>query len=120
MHSFTDLLLTNRSKSFHKMTVTVMKTTFEKLKLRVTYIRNWNEFCNEKFRTQLLFKLLLENFNNSSSGINKFLEIRVNTFDIFAPPSPQEKIYAGKQCAINEQNLGKCSQKIASPKKQEE
>ena len=61
-----DLLLTNRPKSFqnssvvetrlsdfHKMTVTVMKITFEKLKPRVFYFRNWNEFCNEKFGTQL-------------------------------------------------------------------
>ena len=65
-----DLLLTNQPKSFqnlsvvetglsdfHKMTVTVMKTTFEKLKPRVSYFRNWNEFFNEKFRTQLLTKL---------------------------------------------------------------
>ena len=59
-----DLLLTNRPKSFqnssvvetglsdfHKTTVTVMKTTFEKLKRTVCYSRNWNEFCNEKTRT---------------------------------------------------------------------
>ena len=93
-----DLLLTTRPKSFqnssvvetglsdfHKMAVIVMKTIFEKLKPRVSYFRNWNEFCNEKFRTQLLTKLSLENFNNSSNGINIFLEIRVNTLDIFAP-----------------------------------
>ena len=66
------------------MAVTVMKTTFEKLKPRVNYSRNWNGFCNEKFRTQLLTKLSLENFNNSSNGINKFLGICVNTLDIFA------------------------------------
>ena len=93
-----DLLLTNRSKSFqnssvvetglsdfHKMTVTVRKTTFEKLKPRVCYFMNWSEFYNEKFRAQLLTKLSLENFNNSSNGINKFLEMCVNTLDIFAP-----------------------------------
>ena len=68
------------------MTVTVMKTTFEKLKPRVCYFRNCNEFCNEKLRTQLLLtQLSLENFNNSSNGINKSLEICVNTLDIFAP-----------------------------------
>ena len=92
------LVLTNKPKSFqnssvvetglsdfHKMAVTVMKTTFEKLKPRFCYFRNWSEFCNEKFRTQLLTKLSLENFNNSSNGINKFLEMCVNTLDIFAP-----------------------------------
>ena len=59
-----DLLLTNRPKKFqlstvvetglsdfHKMTVTIMKTSFEKLKPRVCYFRNWSEFCNKKFRT---------------------------------------------------------------------
>ena len=90
-----DLLLTNQPKNFqsssavetglsdfNKKTVTVMKTTFEKLK-RVTYFRNWNKFCNKKFRTQLLTKLSLENLNSSSIGINKFLGICVNTLDIF-------------------------------------
>ena len=80
--SYVDLLLTNRPKrfqnssaietglsDFHNMVATVMKTTFEKLKPRVGYFRNWNEFCYEKFRTQLLTKLSLENFNNNN-GIN--------------------------------------------------
>ena len=66
------------------MTATVMKTTFEKLKTRVTYFRTWNEFCSKKFMTQLLTKLSSENFNNSSNSITKFLEICVNTLDIFA------------------------------------
>ena len=96
--SYIDLLLINITKNFqnssvletglsdfYKMAITVMKTTFENLKPRVSYFRIWNEFCNEKFRTQLLTKLSLENFNNSSNGINIFLEIRVNTLDIFAP-----------------------------------
>ena len=93
-----DLLLTNRHKSFqsssvvktglsdfYMMTVTVMKNTFEKLKPRVIYFKDWNKFCNEKFRTQLLTKLTLKNFNNRSNGINKFLEICLNTTDIFVP-----------------------------------
>ena len=92
------MLLTNRPKNLQsssvvetglsdlrKMIVTFMKTTFEKLKPRVTYFRKWNEFCNKKFRTQLLTKLSLENFNSSSNGINKFLEICINTLDMFAP-----------------------------------
>ena len=66
------------------MTVTVMKATFEKLKPRASFFRNWNKFCNKEFRTRLLTKLSLENFNNSSNGIKKFLEICVNTLDIFA------------------------------------
>ena len=62
-----DLILTNKIKifqnasvvetalsDFHQMTVTVMKSTFEKIKPRVSYFRNWREFCSKKFRTQLL------------------------------------------------------------------
>ena len=111
-----DLLLTNRPKSFqnssvvetglsdfHKMAVTVMKTIFEKLKPRVSYFRNWNEFCNEKFRTQLLTKLSMENINNSSNGINKFLEICVNTLDIFAPR--KKKYLRGNNMPFMNKNL---------------
>ena len=98
-----DLLLTNRPESFlgssviqtglsdfHKMTVTVMKTNVEKFKPRVSFLRNWNEFYDEKFRTQLLTKLLLENFSNSSNNINDFLEICVNTLDILPHPTPRK------------------------------
>ena len=111
-----DLILTNRPKSFqnssvvetrlsdfHKITLTVIKTTFEKLKPRVGYFRNWNEFCNEKFRTQLLTKLSMENINNSSNGINKFLEICVNTLDIFAPR--KKKYLRGKNIPFMNKNL---------------
>ena len=72
--SFIVLLLTNRPESFqnssfletglsdfNKMTVTVIKTAFEKRKPRVSYFRKWNEFYNENFWTQLLTKLSLEN-----------------------------------------------------------
>ena len=57
-----DLLLVNRTKSLSavdqiSIRLTVMKTTFEKRKPRATYFRNWNEICNEKFRTKLLTKL---------------------------------------------------------------
>ena len=111
-----DLILTNRPKifqnssavetelsDFHKMTLTVMKTTFEKLKPRICYFRKWNEFCNEKFRTQVLTKLSMENINNSSSGINKFLEICVNTLDIFAPR--KKKYLRGNNMPFMNKNL---------------
>ena len=90
------MLLTNRPKSFqssslvetslsdfHKMAVTVMKTTFEKLKPRVTYTRNWNEFA--------------------ILGHNKFLGICINTLDIFAP---RLKIYLrGKKMPFKNKNV---------------
>ena len=58
--SWIDLILTNQPKSFqnssvgetglfdfHKMTVTVTKTSFEKYKPRISYFRNWNKFYNK-------------------------------------------------------------------------
>ena len=60
-----DLLLTNRPKSlqsssalevglfdFHKMTLTAIKTTFGKIKPKVSNFKKWNKFCDEKFRAQ--------------------------------------------------------------------
>ena len=57
-----DLILTNSPYSFqnscavetglsdfHKMTVTVMKTTYEKLKPRITNYRGYKNFCNDNF-----------------------------------------------------------------------
>ena len=111
-----DLILTNRPKSFqnssvvetglsdfHKMTLTVMKTTFEKLKPRICYFRNWNQFFYEKSRKQLLTKLLLENVNNSINGINKFQEIHFNTLDIFAPR--KKKYLQGNNMPFINKNL---------------
>ena len=61
-----DLILTNSPYSFqnsfaietglsdfHEMTVTAMKTTYEKLKLRITNYRDYENFCNDTFRQKL-------------------------------------------------------------------
>ena len=60
--SFIDLILTSSSYSFqnsclietglsdfHKMTVTVMKTSYEKLKPRIINYRDYKNFCNDTF-----------------------------------------------------------------------
>ena len=85
------------------MKVTVMKTTFEKLKPRICYFRNWNQFFYEKPRKQLLTKLLLENVNNSINGINKSQEIRFNTVGIFAPR--KKKYLQGNNMPFIKKNL---------------
>ena len=90
-----DLILTNRPKSFqnssaaetalsdfHKMTVIVMKATFEN--------RNWNEFCNGKFKTQLLTKSSLENFNNSRVLLTNSLTYVIILLTYL---HPQEKVF---------------------------
>ena len=43
------------------MTVTVMKTTYEKLKPRIVNYKDYKNFCNDTFRQILLKKLSTEN-----------------------------------------------------------
>ena len=49
---------------FHKMTVTVKKTTYEKLKPRIINYRDYQNFCNDTFR-----QILLEKSTNSFGEI---------------------------------------------------
>ena len=62
-----------------------MKTSYEKLKPRIINYRDSKNFCNDTFRQILLEKSAAENINASCSGFEKFLQICINTLDIFAP-----------------------------------
>ena len=48
---------------FHKMTVTVMKTTFQKLDPKIIHYRDYRKYCNDSFRQDLLSTLIMENIN---------------------------------------------------------
>ena len=89
-----DLILTNSSSSFqnscaietglsdfHKMVITVMKTTFQRLKPKLIYYRDYSVFSNDKFREELLSKLSMENISNTSNGLEKFLQICTGVLD---------------------------------------
>ena len=65
---------------FHKMTVTVMKTTYEKLKLKIVNCRDYKNFCNETIRLIILEKLTEENINTNCNAFEKLLQICINTF----------------------------------------
>ena len=94
-----DLILTNSPYSFqnscvietglsdfHKMTVSVMKTTFQKLKPKIVNYRDYSGFSNDDFRKNLLHNLSLEIINtNDSNGLEKFLQICIKTLDKMAP-----------------------------------
>ena len=67
------------------MTVTVMKTTFEKLKPRTVNYRDYKNVCNDTFWQILLEKLSTENSNTNCSGFEKILQICIDTLNIFAP-----------------------------------
>ena len=80
-----DLILTNKPSSFqnscaaetvlstfHRMTLTVTKMTFQKLKVRVMNYRDYKHFKNERFRDDLLSEIS-----------NSYLEFDNNSFDEF-------------------------------------
>ena len=67
------------------MTVTVMKTTYEKLKALIISYRDYKNFCNVTFPQILLEKLAAENIHANCNGFEKFLQICINSLDIFAP-----------------------------------
>ena len=76
-----DLILTNRSKSFqnttsietglsdfHKMTITIMKTVFKKTNPKIVQYRDYNNFSNIVFRSELMDLLYIHNVNNIHSN----------------------------------------------------
>ena len=58
-----------------------MKTTFQKLEPRIVQCRYYTQFSNDDFRKKLLENLSLENINTISNGLEKFLQICINTLD---------------------------------------
>ena len=70
---------------FHKMTVTVMKTTFEKLKPNIIHYRDYRKFSNDKFRENLISRLSTENIRVDCNGMEKFLQIFIKALDELAP-----------------------------------
>ena len=90
-----DLILTNNPLSFqnsgvietglsdfHKMIVTVMKTTYQKLDPKITHYRDYNTFCNDNFREHLLSALVMKN-PDTNNGLEKFIVICLKTLDKF-------------------------------------
>ena len=91
-----DLILQNSQRSFqnscaietglsdfHRMTVTVMKASIRKLKLKVIHYRNYKRFCNESYRNELVADFSKQNFEENS--LEKFLEVLNKVLDKHAP-----------------------------------
>ena len=89
-----NLILTNRPCSFqnscvietglsdfHKI-VSVMKTTFQKLKPRIIQYRDSTQFFNDDFLKNLEN---LENINTNRNGCKKFLQICIDILDQYSP-----------------------------------
>ena len=92
-----DLMLTNREKyfqnsstiesglsDFHKMTITVLKTTFEKLSPTLINYRNYSKFNDEQFRLELSNELLVIS-DLTNITYEKFIKILLNVLNIHAP-----------------------------------
>ena len=52
--------------NFDRMTVAVMKTSFQKLKAKVINYRAYKRFCNESYRNELVAELSKQNFEENS------------------------------------------------------
>ena len=93
-----DLILTNNPNcfqsscvvetglpDFHRMTVTVMKTTFKKFQLRIIHYRGYKHFQNNRCGDELTLKLSNIDSEKNKTRLNKFLSICMDTLDQNAP-----------------------------------
>ena len=100
-----DLILANHRKyfkksniietglsDFHKMVVTMMKTTSRKLKPKIICYKKYKHFSNENFRDTLLEELSQVRISKNDDRFNNFLKICRNTLDKLAP---HKKVHQG-------------------------
>ena len=71
--------------NFHKMTLTVLKSSFAKQKPRILNYRNYKFFNNTLFRDQVLNKLINSNLQISDKGLKHFKEICLSVVNTIAP-----------------------------------
>ena len=70
---------------FHRMTITVMKATFEKLQPRVVNYRDYKYFENSRFRADLLSKLSKVNIEENKEALSDFLNTSKRILDLHSP-----------------------------------
>ena len=70
---------------FHRMTITVMKATFEKLQPRLVNYRDYKYFENCRFRADLLSELSKENIEENEEGLSDFLDTCKRILDLHVP-----------------------------------
>ena len=73
-----------RLSNFHKMTVTAMKTTFQKLDPKTIHYRDYRK-CNKYRLWQYLLSTLVIANINLSNGLQKFIDICNKSLDKFTP-----------------------------------
>ena len=93
-----DLILTNKPDSFqnskvietglsdfHRVTVTITKMTFEKLKPRIVNYRDYKFFDNARYRNDLLQEISSSYLEFNDNGFSGFFDICLTTLDQHAP-----------------------------------
>ena len=70
---------------FHKMTVTIMKASFQRLQPRIINYRDYRRFQNDVFREELLSELLNVNIGENEEGFSNFLDICKKNLNYHAP-----------------------------------
>ena len=75
------------------MAVTVMKTTFEKLKPNIIRYRDYRKFSNDKFRENLISRLSTKNNRVYCNGRENLLQISIKTLDELASKKKMYFIY---------------------------
>ena len=111
-----DLILTNSPRSFqcsfvveaglsdfHKMIVTVMKTTFQRMPAKIRNYRDYRHFHINTFRESILYELAKESVSNTD--LNKFIEICLKTLNNYAPS--KKKYTRGNQMPFMNKDLSK-------------
>ena len=113
-----DLILTNRARSFqnsctietglsdfHKMIVTVMKTTFRKLPPKVIYYRDFRNFDNKNYRQAVLAASRNCMGKSSDGNCDHFFSICSELLDWYAPR--KKKFIRGNQAPFWNRELSK-------------
>ena len=91
-----DLIITNRPRSFchstaietglsdfHKLTITVLRSNFAKLKPKIIHFRAFRKFCNFAFREDLLKELFTNDI--SPAQLNSFKDTVLRVIGRHAP-----------------------------------
>ena len=91
-----DLILTNKPSyfqtttvvetgisDFHKLTLTIIKSTLPKVEPKIFHYRNYTNFDNQTFRNELLFEIRKKGFQNIISA--EFKHLFIMTLNKYAP-----------------------------------
>ena len=103
--TFIDLILTNFPKSFqhtqtietglsdfHKLTLTVLKTHFSRLKPNIVNYRDYKGFVNDYFRSELL-----QEINSSDSDLNNFKDLQYTLQRVLDKHAPLKRYIRANQ-----------------------